>query len=201
MAVSPGDHLRLTVSSTMPLASIAQNVFYTRIDSLGGGDDNTVLFDLQLWVESIYLQLRPIISNKVTQVLLEVAIQVLGGAITPVGSKTLSIVGNSGAQMTSHGVAGQSNMTLNGGGRPSIKFWPGVNEAGVEDGEFLPFDITVMLAAAAAVVLGANQVASLGSYTPGIVTGDTLNFKTFTGTIAAKTLPGYQRRRKPGVGI
>lgn len=201
MAVSPGDHLRLTVSSTMPLASIAQNVYYARVDSLGGGDDNTVLFDLKLWVESIYLQLRPIISDKVTQVLLEVAIQALGGAITPVGSQTLSIVGAAAAQMASHGVAGQSNMVLDGGGRPSIKFWPGVNEAGIEDGEFLSFDINIMLAAAAAIVLGPNLVGTLGSYTPGIVTGDTLNFKTFTGTIAAKTLPGYQRRRKPGVGI
>lgn len=201
MAVSPGDFLRVTVSSLLPNAVIAQNVFYTQVQSLGGGDDATVLTDIQAWIESIYTQLAPIISDAVTQVLIDVAIQVLLGGITPVGAVSLSLTGSAGADMASHGVAGQVNMNLSGGGRPSIKFFPGVNEAGIEDGEFLSFDLLTMLNAGTAVVLGANAAGAQGSYLPGIITGDTSAFKSFTGNITAKVFPGYQRRRKPGVGI
>lgn len=200
MAISPGDFLRVTVSTLMPNASIAQNVFYLLVNSLGGGNDNTVLDDIESWVESVYTQLAPILSDQVAQVFIEVGIQILLGAISPVGSVAINLVGSASADMASHGVAGQSNATLEGGGRPSIKFWPGVNEAGIQDGEFLPFDLLTMLNAQNAVVGGPNLTSPQGDYLSGIIKGDTSAFVPFTGTIVAKVFPGYQRRRKPGVG-
>jgi len=201
MAVAPGDHLRITATLNMPLGTVAQNVYYVQVQSLGGGNDGTVLDDLKSWMDNVYLAVAPILSDAVTAVLMEVAIQALGGVITPVGARVLAITGAALADMASHGVAGQINMPLEGGGRPSIKFMAGTNEAGLEDGEYLPFDLLTLLNTAIAVVLGPDLLAPLGTYVPGIVTGDTQAFKTFTNETVVKTIPGYQRRRKPGVGI
>jgi len=201
MTVNPGDHLRVTLTLNMPLGTVAQNIYYTQVQSLGGGDDATVLDDLRDWMESIYLAYAPIMAPVVQAILMEVSIQALGGVITPVGARTLLIAGNAAAEMVSHGVAGQINMQLEGGGRPSIKFLPGTNEAGIADGEYLAFDIATMGNVALAIILGANAISPLGSYIPGIITGDTQAFKTFTNEIVVKSIPGYQRRRKPGVGI
>lgn len=110
------------------------------------------------------------------------------------------LVGSQVAHAVSGGVAAVLAVPIVGGGRSARKFIGGFSEAGIADGSWNSFVISALAQFGINWVLG--YVAPMTyTFAPRIYRHATKEFAELTPTVNIDTLAGYQRRRKPGVGI
>lgn len=206
MTLAVGDILEIVATWDTPLASVAQNVWHYEMVSGAGADEADFLVGVKSNWDIAFNALDEDIHEDFAAILLEGFVRdaVLHqwdgiGQIAQTG-----VVGLNLGDFEPHGVAALGTVLTDTLRRQGRTFLPGINDAAIVDG-----------------ILVAAFEAKLATYmlafdAPITVTGGVFNWCTYnvdalsplfetaalaSGTIIAKSLPAYQRRRKPGVGL
>lgn len=201
--LAANDILKVVVALAYPDSVVAQNIFWILFDGDGTSlDVDDVLDDLETWVEAMY---AIILSAESTQVSLDDMTAYVYDAseddFDEVGSRTVTGVGTSAVEYLPQGIAVVQNGNTVDADVQGRKFWGGLTEATQDDGGLAAGQLANFAA------LGLEWVspfigADTGSgFTPGVYSLTKSAFKNFSGVVATNLTMGYQRRRKPGVGI
>lgn len=203
MAVATDAILKTVISMLLPESVIAQNVFYCLFKNTGTSDDEAdVLLDLVDWMENIYQnQNTLVVSTAVLGGLTAYFRDVPGGDWDEIGSESVTdgFVGSS--EMLPHGVAAISHARTTNPDVQGSKFWPGLVEGWQDQSVLGGGAMTLYLAAAADWITDFVGSATGSDFEPGVWSPTDLVFYHFSGSIIQNAYLGYQRRRKPGVGI
>ena len=203
MAISGGTILKVVVSLAFPSSVVAQNVFWTLYTASGSDhSDNAVLNDLETWVEAIYAELLDLMHTNVSLDNMKVyQYDVSEDDFDEVGEEALVGVGTDAADYLPLGVAAVTNANTEDPDVQGRKFWGGFTEQENVSGGLTA---AALVAVAAAVVEWVTPFtgASTGSgFNVGVWSPTKGTFNDFTGASFINADFGYQRRRKPGVGI
>jgi hypothetical protein len=203
MAVSDGAILRVVASMLFPDSVIAQNVFYAVFADTGGSDDeDDVVSDLVDWCEAMFGEITGMIVNDVTTSEIQVYEYDAGDDDwDEVGSASWSVTFTDTADMMPHGVAAVLHNKTSDPDTWATKYIGGLGETQALDSDI----IAGALADLADFVTDWNTsfigAATGGTFGPGVWSEKDTVFKLFNGTGSVNGILGYQRRRKPGVGI
>ncbi len=202
MPIVTDDELKVVVTLGMPGLTVAQNVYYARYDGLGDVNEATTTNDMKLWSDDMYANMLATLADTVTIEEVTVFRKVTADPLVfeQIGTEASTQVGTSTDQCLPNGVAMVMRVGTVALRSIARKYIPGINEGSS--------DITTWSAAALAAGASflfdwlAGPATQAGrDYTVGIVSTKDGLFKTFKGTGILSAIPGYQRRRKPGVGI
>ena len=203
MALAANDILKVVVSLAFPDSVVAQNIFWTLFEADGSSvDDDDVLDDLETYVEAIYANILGALSDLVSLDDMKVYVyDSVGADFDEVGDRTVTGVGTLATHMLPHGVAAVSNIGTTDPDVQGRKFWGGLGEDASEDGY-----VSAPSAAAFALCVGDWMTPFTGANTgsgfiPGVWSVVNTLFYASNAEGSTNLLLGYQRRRKPGVGI
>lgn len=193
------DIFQIVFNMMLPDDVIAKNIFYCVQTSAAPIGDESVLADLELWMETIYGEITGGIDSEVTVLegnvyrrneILDAWERV--GEILPDVTFTLT------AEMVSHGVAFVLRAMTSFGKSIARKFIAGFPETVIAQSVFDSATITAMTNWAFEWV---NEFdGGIGDYMPGTWRTVANAFAEFTGLAFLNVLNGYQRRRQPGAG-
>ena len=187
----------------MPQATVAQNVFYAMfLDDGGSNADQDVVDDCAEWLDDIYGALDSEIQATVVPGECKVfQWDPIGGDWDEVGSQTLTFATSGTDQMLPHGVAPViTGRTVD----PDVngrKFFAGFDEAQCNESQVAGTALTALLVAGALWLAPFTGTATGSTFDGGVWSGVQLAFKKFVDNLIVNGIIGYQRRRKPGVGI
>lgn len=203
MSIAADTVLRAVAEVLLPGTNIAQNVFYFKfLDDGGSNADQDVVDDIAARCNSIYLALRDQMCDVAT--VGEVKVyqwDPIGLDWDEVGSAAMTVTLLDTGQMLPHGVAPVvTGRTVD----PDVngrKFFPAYGE-NAQDESTLNGAALTALAIGGALWISAFVGASTGStIDPGVWSVTQVAFKKFVDHLIVNAIMGYQRRRKPGVGI
>lgn len=208
MAVNDGDILRVVLEITMPQTQIGANVFYWELSdpTPDNPSDAQILAAIDTRLDAMYSELQTITNNGYAYGDFEVEVISWDGTkwVTDanVGVGDINITGSSATSAVQHGVASVITCDTVVPKTRARKFFPGFARTEITD-SILSGTALVALAAFATdwltdqTVIGSAElipiVISLGALTEGNAYPLLL--------AASNAIAGYQRRRKPGVGI
>lgn len=203
MSIPADTVIRCVAELLLPQTSIAQNVFYVKfLDDGGSNADQDVVDDIADYLDALYLAVADEMSDQV--VLNEVKCYLwdtVGLDWDEIGSAALTITPNDTGHMLPHGVAAVvTGRTVD----PDVngrKFFPGYGENSQIESTLNGAAITALLVAAAIWVTPFVGTATGSTFDPGVWSVVQVAFKKFVDHIIVNGIMGYQRRRKPGVGI
>lgn len=192
--------IKFTITINMPLATIAQMVYHYLVTSAGSATVAEVSDRFNDQVETAFAFIESILPTNVDWAETDMAIynpatEQFDGVYTRALTGTQ---GTSANEMGSHGVAAVLRHPTLLARRQGRKFVPGIVETSITDS---------VIAAAALAALGnygvemADPIGTLGTVLQPGVWSPTLGFEPFEPTVIVNAITGYQRRRKPGVGI
>lgn len=203
MAISDGTILRIVASLLFPENVIAQNVFYAVFADTGTSDDeDDVVLDLADWIEAAYVN----ITGRVAQEIDLTGIKVyeydpIDTDWDEVGEAVINYDFTGTGDMSAHGVCFVIHAKTTDPDVQAAKFMGGVSDTQIEDGLFIAATINDMALFADDWATPFVGTATGADFAPGVWSPTHTNFFLFNGTEVLNTIPGYQRRRKPGVGI
>lgn len=196
-----GEILRVAVEYAIPTASQALNVFYFRIAS-GAGNDEETLDDMADWVENDWgagwLDLAVAVAE-----ILTVAVDVVdlaGLVVRNLGSAPIGLIGGVGGE---GGVAAASAYIKADTEFPKTrgsKYIPGLGEGNIQDGLLTAESIADLVTLLLLYVNTFAGVTSSTLYEPGVPSRTMEAWVPFSGAGSFTDVPAYQRRRKPNVG-
>lgn len=203
MAVADGAILRIVASLLFPESVIAQNVFYAVFADTGASnDDQDVVDDLAEWLEDAYTLIAGFIDTSVSLTDIKVYnYDSIDDDWDEVGAASIGLAFTGTTDMLPHGVAYLLHAKTTDPDVQAAKFIGGFTEGGQADGIWLSSINTVMATWAADWVTAFVGTATGGDFSPGVWSVAQQVFKVFNGVINLNSIPAYQRRRKPGVGI
>lgn len=203
MAIPTNAILKVVASLAFPDSVIAQNVFYVLFSNDGGSDDDDdVLDDLEDWVEDMWTLILAAMADDVTMD--DIKVYIYDGVdddFDEVGTRTTDVTFTSGDQYMPLGVAIVSNAKTTDPDVYGRKYWGGFTEAVNDDGHIAagyPSDFALLAGEWITPFTGA---ASGSEFVPGVYSLTRQAFYAFNGVADTNLVWGYQRRRKPGVGI
>lgn len=203
MAVSDGAILRIVASLLFPESVIAQNIFYTVFTDTGTSDDeDDVISDLVTWIESMYTQLNSWMNDEIAGSQIQVYYyDSVDDDWDEVGSEPITVAPTSNNDMLPHGCAGIMHAKTSNPDVQATKYFGGLTEGsctGSSLGALLTAKMVDLGDAWVAPFVGGITGADFG---PGVWSTAKTNFFLFNGVFVINGDIGYQRRRKPGVGI
>lgn len=203
MAISVGTVLRIVANHVMPGNDLAQNVFNcTFSGSPTSTDEADVLTDIGSWLDDLFTSLDVTVDN-----------EVLAGEFTvyqfdpadvdwdEVGSDSGAWTFAGASEMLPHGVAGQVDVLTTDPDVRGRKYIPGIVEGAQEESTLAAAHVANLADFAALWIADYAGTATGGTFIPGIWSPTQGTFRAMLGTAIVNTILGYQRRRKPGVGI
>lgn len=201
MTVEAGDIVRMTVNTLLPDSVIAQNVFYYLASAGVSETDDNVTFELNDNAEAAWIALDGLLNVNVEIGDCEFSISKDGGAtFHEIGVRPMTGPNpNHTADMAPHGDAVIVRFGGIGTGRTSRKFIAGVSEDYFSRSTVITTGVTV--ATNWAVIMNNDIAVAGGTMQFGWLNKNPLGFTIHNGVIIVNAIVGYQRRRKPGVGI
>ena len=203
MAISSGTILKVVASMLMPDNVIAQNVFYAVVtDLLTSDDEDDVVADLVTWVEAMYTELDVYVSTDIASSDIKVyEYDPTDDDWDEVGTDTWTDSFASADDMLPHGVAAIAHAKTIDPDTQATKYLPGWGE-----GSCVESDLSAGAQTAIANFCGVwtapfGGTATGGDFSPGVWSTVGVVFKLFNEAFVVNGVVGYQRRRKPGVGI
>lgn len=206
MTFNIGDIAQVVQTWDAPLASVAQNVWHLKMVSGAGAEPSDLLADILTQQQVAFADIEDEISGFFEVILLELLqYNFVTHRFEGVGSLAATgIVGQSAIDYLPHGVAAVGRIVTEVAKRQGRTFVPGLTDSVVVGG-----------------LLSSGAEASLAAYlldfqtdvapTGGLFTWCTFNIEPLSalyetasltsGSVIANALPGYQRRRKPLVGL
>lgn len=190
---------QIVIDFLLPDDVVAKNVFYWHQNSASPADDETLLADVELWLETMYGDIDGGIDNEIicTGGNVYVRNTTLNtwervGEILPDITFTLT------GEMVSHGVAFVLRAMTAFGKSIARKFIAGFPETVLTQSVFDSATLTAMASFALDWVTLFTD--GTGEYRPGTWRTIANEFANFTGVTFLNVLNGYQRRRQPGAG-
>lgn len=203
MAVPDGAILRVVASFLFPESVIAQNVFYAIFNDTGGSDDeDDVVSDVIDWLEGAYTEVITAISDEVDTTTVHVYLyDAVDDDWDEVGSAPWSVNFNNTADMMPHGCAMIAHCQTTDPDVRGTKYVGGPGDGAADASNLSGPIITLMLNYADEWIAPFVGAATGGDFGPGIWSVKNTAFFLCNGVDSVNTDIGYQRRRKPGVGI
>ena len=202
MAIGLDDVLKTVVTLTMPGTTVAQNVFYSQLTSSGGESDVDVIEAQRLWVEDMYDNILGEVSDLVAINEISVYVQV---SEVPIDFDLVGIVDGTGVgsevgHPLPNGVALVIRAATIVAGTVARKYIPGLSEVSSEGAAWTAAVLIDAVGFGVDWVTGPDTYLG-ATYEGGVVSSKDGKFKPFSVAALISTIPGYQRRRKPGVGV
>ena len=203
MAVANGAILRIVVSLLFPENVIAQNVFYAIFQDTGASnDEDDVITDLGTWIEDMYDTMANQLSLDTSLTGHKVYVYDSGDADwDEVGDGLLSDSFAGAGDILPHGVSLVMHAKTTDPDVQAAKFIGGMNEATTTDGLFIAGPLAAAVLFAVDWSTDFVGAATGGDFEVGVWSVKNTAFYNFSGVEVINVIPGYQRRRKPGVGI
>lgn len=201
MSVIPNDELKVVATFVMPGITVAQNVYYCRYDGEFLTSNQNVADDMLIWVEDMMAPFEEILTTLVTLSAVTVFKKISADPLEfeQIGDEPGSFAGIETSDTIPNGVAMVIRVATQVGGRLARKYIAGVSEGFVEAIAFTSGAITAAGLFAVEWIAGpATQGAR--EYVSGIISVGDGTFRELGFTAIVSVIPGYQRRRKPGVG-
>ncbi len=202
MSVSPGQALKVVASLVMPGTTIAQNVYYAQYTGAAAASNEDVTADCTAWVETMMDTLEAFLTDVVS--LSEVTVSKLVVTEPPeweqIGIDPGIFAGIETMDTLPNGVALVVRVATTVGNRLARKYIPGISEGYSEGAAFVPAMVVAALLYGLEWIAGPADTGGR-TYVAGIVSQLTGFFSSLGQTVIASVIPGYQRRRKPGVGV
>lgn len=202
MTVVQNDELKVVVSIGMPGTTIAQNVFYARYTALTEPTDAVVANDMLLWVDEMYENLDGQMGPDVfiNEVITYKKITAVPLVFQQIGSEESTEVGTSATETLPNGVAMVMRIGTVALRSIARKYIAGLSEENVLT---VSWSSTALVQGALFLIdwIAGPPTQSGRTYEAGIVSAKDGLFKTFLSIGTLSIIPGYQRRRKPGVGV
>lgn len=203
MAISADTVLRAVAELLLPGTNIAQNVWYFKfLDDGGSNADQDVVDDIVSQLDAMYNTIRNEVSDTVT--LNEVKVyqwDAVGADWDEVGSNVMSNLMLDTGHMLPHGVAPVVTARTVDPDVNGRKFFAGYGENSCNASTLNGTALTALIVLAAQWVNGFTGGATGSAFTAGVWSVKLLQFKAFVDNFIINAVIGYQRRRKPGVGI
>lgn len=192
-----GDIIRVTPQIIAPTAVTIQNVWNVRI-SQATGDDNAIRTACAEYMDAIYLLVQDYISDEGDFDVINVYIYRDKQSLGDVAWPTL-VNGDALGDMYATGVASLGSAASGISRRVARKYFGPLSEANILDGDIIAGGVT---AVNAAMNKGFTSfTASNGLTLIGVVYDAVLGVARTAISVSASGIPGYQRRRREGVGI
>lgn len=201
MTISFGDDIRAVVNMLWSGESIYQNVLYYVAGVGVSGPEATVIDAIGDHLLTAYNTLNAVVSLNLDGVEVEFYKRNTGtGKWDGIGSYDFTGWLPTGAgEFLPEGVAAVIRFFADAVGNQGRKFIAGLLEAGTTGGVWTSTVTTALVNYATELV--SDVTTSGGDMQPGWWNLENLDVYEFNGSFAVNTVPGYQRRRKPGVGI
>lgn len=203
MAVPDGAVLRLVTAFLMPDAVIAQMVFNAVFADTGVSDDELdVVDDLVDWAEAMLTHLITRLVPEISTTDIKVYIyDALDDDWDEVGSDTWSVTFTNASEMLPHGIAAVVHAKTIDPDVQGTKFVPGLGEATQDESDLSAGILGDLADFADEWVTPFVGLATGGDFAPVVWSVVATTPKLMSGDIVVNGQVGYQRRRKPGVGI
>lgn len=198
MAVAVGDVIKVTARMKWALAVDVQNVFYAQLSSGSGVSDDDCKDDLTAWVESMYTVIVGIMPSTLEFIDLDY-FNVTQASPMGVDFWPALTAGTGGNETEATGVAAVITAFTTLVRTRGRKFFGPIVEAAIDVGLL---NSTTMVALASVMALWITPFTggtSGETWTPGVWRRIALAFQAFR-DVVVRNIPGYQRRRKQGVG-
>lgn len=203
MAIASGTILKVVASILMPDNVIAQNVFYTIVTDLVTSDDEAdVVDDLVTWVEAMYDEIATGISDECAAS--DVKVYEYDPADPDWDEVGVAVWVDTFALVTDMLPHGAAQIIYAKSTNPDVqagKYIAGLGELTCVGSDLDNGAITRGLAFAGEWVAQFVGLETGGTFDPGVWSTARTEFLLFNGNVILNGLVGYQRRRKPGVGI
>lgn len=203
MSLQANDILKVVVALAFPDSVVAQNIFWVLFEADGTStDEDDVLDDLETWTEAIYDELVGLMSVDAQMDQMTVYVyDAVEDDFDEVGDRTVSGVGVAADEYLPLGVAAVSNAGTVDPDVKGRKFWGGLTEASNDDGGIASAAAGNFSLAVTEWITSFTGSATGSGFVPGVYSLTKSSFKAFEGGGETNLVYGYQRRRKPGVGI
>ncbi len=203
MALEANDILKIVVSLAFPDTVVAQNVFWALYEADGGSDDeDDVLDDIEDYVEAMYELISVQMSQDVTTDDVKVYVyDPVGDDFDEVGERAMAVTFDQSGEFMPHGIAAVSNANTVNPDVQGRKYWGGWTEPSNLDGYLSGAIITQMALLVGEWITSFTGSATGSGFVPGVWSPTHTTFYPFNLDASTNLLWGYQRRRKPGVGI
>lgn len=202
MAVSNGDLIRLVVSLVFPDDVVMQNVFHLVATNLLDTDEATVTQDAVNYANLLYNEHESSMSDEMSGDEIKVYVyDSVDDDFDEIGTGALSSVGSVALGPAPHGLAVVQNYYTTDPDVQGRKFWGGFTENSLDDSDWASALVAALVLTAAEVVGTYTDSSSSNVFQPSVWSPTKKTAYAYSGTVVTNTVPGYQRRRKPGVGI
>ncbi len=201
MTVTTGDIVRATVNLILPGPNIAQNVYHYLAGAGVAESETNVINTLSFLINSTYVNIDSLLANTITPGEIAFAVSNDNGATySDIGTGAFTTFAPSSVNdMLPHGAAAVCRFAGVGTGRQGRKFISGITEAHQDESTLTAGAVTGLVFFALAVT--SNATVAGGQLLAGWQRSNPLGFIQYSGSVFVNTVMGYQRRRKPGVGI
>jgi len=203
MSISNGTVLRLVAGLLYPDNVVAQMVFHlVATDLAGGNDEEDVVADLREYAEDALVNL----DNRLLATITEDEVVVyeydsVDEDFDEIGRDQWTVTLTGTGELLPHGVAAVVNFNTTDPDVQGRKYVPGLVHGAMES-TLWGSNVIADLALFGTAVSSPFTSTALGNeYQPAVWSPTNLNAFAMTGVGTVSGIPGYQRRRKPGVGI
>lgn len=203
MSVADGTILRIVAQFLLPESVIAQNIFYAVFNDTGGSNnDQDVVDDVTDWVDDMYTNILAFISDTMTLQLVRVYVRdIPGNDWDELATGTPTAVFADVDTIVPHGVAALVHAFTSDPDVRGSKYIPGSADVEQTASSLSGGFLTALLAYCADWVTAFVGAATGGDFDPGVWSPTQVDFFPMVDHFIVNGSVGYQRRRKPGVGI
>jgi hypothetical protein len=154
------------------------------------------------YIEAMYDLIKVQMSDVVTTDDVKVYVYDAPGAdFDEVGDRSVEVAFEQSGEFMPHGIAAVTNANTTNPDVQGRKYWGGWTEPSNLDGYLSGAIITQMALLAGEWITPFTGAATGSGFVPGVWSPTHTTFYPFNSDAATNLLWGYQRRRKPGVGI
>lgn len=203
MSITVGDILRVVCTMVGSDSNIMQNVFNAVVTGSGGPfDDADVVSDLNDWLDDMYGNISVYLPAALDP---SESIMYLYDSVDDdwdeIGSDVPTFTSTGALAQLPRGVATLINAKTSDPDVNGKKYIPGPTEGEWDGSTWGSPYLTALAAFALDWYTAFVGSASGATFTPSIWSPTRTNAYVLSGTFVIPTIPAYQRRRKPGVGI
>jgi len=185
----------------MPDSVVALNIFYFEADFVEPQTEEDVVDAIEMWLEGLYNNILSAVSDEVT--LGECTVYVWESVSFEwenIGTCSPSKVFTGETEMLPHGVAALIRAYSANTKSIARKYIPGFTVGGILDGAWTAANLSVMADYADSWVT-AETISANNDLIPSVFDTKIFAAHALTGVTVVLADPGYQRRRRPGVGM
>lgn len=199
MTIADGQNLKGVQEILLPNDVVAMNIFYFKAGFIAEQPDSVVAGGMESFVESFYGTLATMIEE--TIVLGDLQCYVRGVARWDlIKTRTPDVTFTNIEDILAHGVSALLRAYTENPRTIGRKYIPGFTETNLNAGAWSAGALTALANAAAAWITN-EELSTNNELLPGIWSTTGSNVEEMTGQTVIPVFPGYQRRRRPGVGI